>query len=95
MDGQYLGIAVLALTQAVTVFHQFLPPLTEVRRSDPANPSRVMDVRVGEGASVALTLGIGSILATMTKRHEPFTIACISAAGLVGIYEFTLRSNPA
>jgi hypothetical protein len=95
MNESVLGIAVLALTQAVTVFHQFLPPLTDVRRSDSSNPSQVMDVRIGEAASVALTLGIGSILSVMVKKHEPFTIAAISAAGLVAIYEYTLRSNPA
>lgn len=91
---EFLGISVLALTQAVTIYHQFLPPLTDIRKMSSDDRAGILDVRIGEVASATLTLGIGSILALMTKRREPMIISTVAAAGLIGIYEFVLRSEP-
>jgi hypothetical protein len=91
---EYLGISVLALTQAVTIYHQFLPPLTDIRKMSNDDRAGILDVRIGELASTALTLGIGAILSMMTGRREPMMISVVASVGLVGIYEFVLRSEP-
>lgn len=89
-DNSALGISVLALTQAITVYHQFLPPLTEIRKTDVTDTTGRNDVRIGEAASFTLTLGIGAILSTMSRSKEPFIISVISAVALIGIYEYVL-----
>lgn len=93
-DNPALGISVLALTQAITVYHQFLPPLTEIRKTDVNDQTGRMDVRIGEAAAFSLTLGIGAILGTMTRSKEPFIISLISAVALVGVYEYVLGVDP-
>lgn len=93
MDASLIGVSTLAITQSFTVFNAFLPPLTDVRRMSPANSSQVMDIRVGEIAAASLVIGIGGALCYMMKTHEPMTFAVLAAVGLIGIYEFALRTN--
>lgn len=96
MNPELVGITTLALTQAVTIFQQFLPPLTDVRKIDSdGDHTGLMDVRIGEAASAALVIGIGGVLSMMVKTHEPLMIAAIAAVGLVSIYEYVLRCDPA
>lgn len=87
---ELISLATLSLTQAVSVFHQFLPPLTEVKRFDKNNSIEVTDVRVGEFASVALAIGIGAVMSTLSGNYEPLVISVIASAGLVAIYEYAL-----
>jgi hypothetical protein len=94
MEPAMIGVATLSITQAVTVFHQFLPPLTDIRRTSLGDTAGVMDVRIGELASASLVVGIGGVLSWLMKSHEPLLLSVLAAAGLIGIYEFTLRSNP-
>jgi hypothetical protein len=93
VNSELTGITTLALTQAVTIFHQFLPPLTDVRKTSMDDVSGRLDVRIGEIASAALVVGVGAILAYMVKTKEPFVVSIITAIGLVGIYEYVLRCN--
>lgn len=93
-DSNVIGISVLALTQAVTIYHQFLPPLTEIRKTDRSDHTGVMDVRIGEAASAALTIGVGAILSSMTKQKQPLLISVIASLILVGIYEYVLGCDP-
>jgi hypothetical protein len=87
------GLAALALTQAITVFHQFLPPLVDVRHSTMGDRTAVLDIRVGEMASVALSLGLGMVISMLASSHLPFIISAIASAGLVAIYEYALRCD--
>lgn len=87
---ELVSLATLALTQSVAVFHQFLPPLTDVKRADKNNPVDRTDVRVGEFASVALTVGLGAVMSTLSGNYEPLVISVVAAAGLVAIYEYAL-----
>ena len=89
-----IGLSVLALTQAVTIYHQFLPPLTEIRKTDRSDRTGVLDVRIGEAASAALTIGIGAILSGMTRQKQPLMISVTAALILVGIYEYVLGCDP-
>ena len=88
---ELISLAMLALTQSVTVFHQFLPPLTEIKHYDKSNRMESSDVRLGEFASVALTVGIGAVMSTLSGTTEPLMISVIAAAGLVAIYEYALK----
>lgn len=93
MDSALIGVSTLAITQSFTIFNAFLPPLTDVRRMTIDNPNQVTDIRVGEIASASLVIGIGGALCYLMKRHEPMLFAVIAAAGLIGIYEFALRTD--
>lgn len=85
---------VMALTQGISIFTNFLPPLSEVRRNDPSvNPEFAADVRVGEMAAVGLTVGIGAVSAALSKSNTPIVIALVTAVGLILIYESTLRAD--
>jgi hypothetical protein len=95
VNPELVGITTLALTQSVTVFQQFLPPLTDVRKIDAGSDrSGMLDVRIGEIASAALVIGIGGVLSMMVRTHEPLLVATVAAIGLVGIYEYVLRCEP-
>lgn len=93
-DSSTIGVSVLALTQAVTIYHQFLPPLTEIRKTGKDDYTGRMDVRIGEAASAALTIGVGAILSGMTRQKQPLVISLVTAAILVGIYEYVLGCDP-
>jgi hypothetical protein len=87
---ELISLATLSLTQAISIFNQFLPPLTEVKRADKTNHSEATDVRVGEFASVALAVGIGAVMSTLTGNYQPLVVAVVASAGLVAIYEYAL-----
>lgn len=89
-----IGPTTLALTQAVGAFNAFLPHLSEIRKTDPnRDPSFAADVRMGEVAACALTVGVGAIATSMTGSSAPLVVAVIAAAGLVFMYESTLRAH--
>lgn len=89
---EMVGVVTLSLTQAVSVFNAFLPPLTEVRRSSMGDRTAVLDVRVGEIAASALVLGIGAVLSTLIGNRRPLLVSVAGAVGMMSVYEFTLRS---
>lgn len=87
-----VGPASLALGQGVGAFSMFLPRLSDVRKTDPATDhSMVADVRVGEIAAVALTVGVGAVITALTKDNTPIIVSLVVAVGLVVIYETALR----
>lgn len=94
MSESNVAINVLALTQAITVFNQFLPPVTDIRKTDPNNDTGRLDVRIGELAAASLTIAIGAILSVMTNQKQPLYVAIFAALFLVGVYEYVLRCDP-
>lgn len=89
-----VSTSILAMTQAIGTFTTFLPPLTEVRRKSMDSPSFVMDVRVGEIAAAGLTIGVGAMISSLTKTTTPTLVAAVTAAGMILLYEMTLRATP-
>lgn len=89
---ELVGVVTLSLTQAVSVFNAFLPPLTDVRRSSVSSRAALLDVRVGEIAASAMVLGIGAVLSTLVGNYRPLMVSIAGALGMIGVYEFTLRS---
>ena len=88
------GPALLAVTQSVTVFVAFLPPLSDVRKASMSDTEFVADVRLGEMASAALTVGIGATVGAMIGTGVPFAVSILSAIALVALYEYALRGKP-
>lgn len=88
------SMSILAMTQAIGTFTTFLPPLTEVRRKSIDTPSFALDVRVGELAAAGLTIGVGAMISSLTRTSTPTVIAAITAAGMITLYELTLRATP-
>lgn len=94
MDASVIGPATLSITQAISAFHSFLPPFSDIRKQHPDdNPSFAADVRMGEVASVSIALGIGVITSSLTGSPIPAYTALLISAILVTLYETTLRSN--
>jgi hypothetical protein len=83
------------MTQAIGAFSTFLPPLADVRKGSATDPEFAADVRVGELAAVALTLGVGVIVSGLTGSVAPTVVAALTGGGLVFLYESTLRSRSA
>ncbi len=94
VDPQAASAALLAMTQAIAAFTTFLPPLTEIRKGNAADPLFAGDVRVGELAAASLTIGVGAVVSGLTGSNAPIVVSIITAMGLVILYESTLRSDP-
>ena len=87
------GPASLTVSQSVSAFNGFLPKLTEIRRADPGDVAFAADVRLGEVASVAVTLGLGVIASSLTGSPVPTVTAGLMCLILVVIYESALRGD--
>lgn len=92
-NGADASVSLLAMTQAIGAFTTFLPPLTDVRKGSLSDPDFAADVRVGEVAASALTIGVGAIVSSLTGSPTPTIVAGITALGLVVLYESTLRNG--
>ena len=94
MAGSEVGVAILGATQGMSAFLSFMPKFSDIRKNDPvANPEFAADVRMGELAAVTITMGIGLIASSLTETPTPAFVAALTCAGLVILYEYTLRAN--
>lgn len=94
VDPHIIGPATLSMTQALTLFQNFLPRFAEVRLADPdKNPDVIRDVRMGELAAVLMTLGIGGMTSALTGSQVPAVIAFATCVGLVALYEYALSAR--
>lgn len=94
VDPSLIGPSTLAISQAVTAFNSFLPKLADIRKSHPTeDPAFAADVRMGEVAAVALTVGVGAVASSLTGSPVPTVVAVVVAVGLVLMYESTLRAD--
>ncbi len=94
MDANIIGPATLSIGQGLSTFNSFLPKLSEVRRASISdNPDMAADVRLGEVAAGAVTVGIGVIASGLTQSNIPVITAVIVTLLLVIIYESTLRAT--
>jgi hypothetical protein len=93
VDPAVIGPTTFAVTQAVSSFNAFLPSFRDISQADPNNAGFVRDVRLGEFAAVMLALGIGGMASALTGSPVPTTIAVLTSAGLVMLYEYALRNG--
>lgn len=88
-----VSAATIPMGNAIGAFNQFLPPLRDIRNADVTTDTAfVAEVRTGEVAAVALTVGVGAITSGLTKSNVPITVAIVVSVGLVIMYETTLRN---
>lgn len=88
------GPAMLGVTAGINTFATMLPKLTDIRKADPVNnPDVAADVRMGEVASVTLTMGIGVIASSLTRSSVPTFTALVMCTILVAVYESALRAD--
>jgi Na+/glutamate symporter len=89
-----MGVASLALGQAVGAFQTYLPKLQDVRKTDAnANPEFVADVRIGEIAAITVAVGTGAILSSLSKSPVPAVVAALVCGVMLCLYETTLQSD--
>jgi hypothetical protein len=93
VDPSVIGPATLSMTQALSLFSQFVPRFSEISAADPNDEATVRDVRMGELAAVLMTLGIGGMTSALTGSSVPAVIACTTCVGLVMLYEMALKST--
>lgn len=94
MDPSLLGPSTLAVSNGITAFNSFLPKLSEVRKADPqANPDIAADVRLGEVAAVAVTMGVSMIASSFTGSSAPVLTGAFVSLILVCVYESALRAD--
>lgn len=87
------GATMLGVTSGISSFTTFLPSLSEVRKASADDPQMVGDVRMGEVASITLTMGIGAISSALTRSALPTYVAFLVCLVLVILYETALRGN--
>jgi hypothetical protein len=87
------GPASLAAGQALSSFAVFLPRLTDVRKADPGDPGMHGDVRLGEVAACAVSIGIGVIASSLSGSPIPMYAAAFISVILIVVYEAALNGN--
>lgn len=92
-DANSTAVAITSLSQTFVAYTAFLPPLREVRRGSLDDPGIRGDVRLGEAAATALSLGIGFMLGQLTGSSLPLWTTVIVAGIVIGIYELALNGE--
>jgi hypothetical protein len=87
------GPASVAAGQALSSFGMFLPRLSDIRKADPGDPGMIGDVRLGEVAAVAVSLGVGMVASSLSKSPVPIYAGAFVSLILVCVYESALRGN--
>jgi hypothetical protein len=89
-----LGAATIGMSQGLSAFTTFLPKLSDVRKADyQTNPELVGDVRYGEVAASAITIGIGAIVSSLTGSPIPAFVSVLICVVLIVVYESALKGN--
>lgn len=93
VDAGASAAASIALGQTVGAYAFFLPPLREVRRAGAADSAMRGDVRMGQIAAAALSLGVATILANLTGSTMPVIATAVVALIIAFLYETALRGE--
>lgn len=92
-DAASVGIATLSITQGFAQFNVFLPKISEVRKAERGDDVAA-DVRVGELAAIAGTVGVGLIASTLSGSKLPVVVSVVVCLLMVTIYETVLAARP-
>lgn len=91
VNPEIIGPTTLAITQSVGLFQGLLPKFTDVKKGSPNDQEFCTDVRMGEIAATALTVGIGVIVSGLTGSPVPAFISVLMCAILIVMYERALN----
>jgi hypothetical protein len=92
-DPGIYGASILGVTQGFSAFVAFLPSLADIRKSSLADIDMAADVRMGEVAACAVTIGIGVVSSSLTGSPVPALTAVLVSFLLVFMYESTLKAE--
>lgn len=87
------GPASLAAGQTLSTFSTFLPRLSEVRKASREDTDIIGDVRLGEVAACAISIGIGVIASSLSGSPIPMYAAAFIAVILIVVYESALKGD--
>jgi hypothetical protein len=90
MNNAQIPTVCIAATTGVGVFVSLMPDLNDIRKASPDSPT-ASDLRYSECVASAIVFGLGVLVAYLLKSTIPFTIATITVAVLVAVYESTMR----
>lgn len=93
VDPIALSVATVAISTSMGAFYQMLPPISTVRKNSVNDPGFAADVRVGEIAAASIAVGVGAVTSSLAGSAVPIVTSLVMAAGLILLYESTLRSN--
>lgn len=83
---EMVGPASLSIGTATSAFMGFLPKFSDVRRADPDDAGMAKDIRLGIFAAVAVSVGTGVIVSSLSGSPVPTVTAAIMCAILVWCY---------
>lgn len=81
-----LGPSSIALGTATSAFMGFLPKFSEIRRADPNDEGMNKDILLGQIAAVAVSVGTGVIVSSLTGSPIPAFVAVLMCVILLGCY---------
>lgn len=87
-----MGVAAISLAQSFGFFQSYMPPISDVRKANPADTELVGDVRIGEVAALAGSFGVGLIVAWITRDPTPVYVSLIVCVLMIVVYEAALRA---
>lgn len=88
------GPATLAAGQTLSTFTTFLPRLSDVRKANRASDlDMVADVRMGEVAAAAISMGIGVVASSLSGSAIPMYAMAFVAIIVICVYEAALRGD--
>lgn len=87
------GPAALAAGQTLSSFSTFLPRLSDVRKAGVGDKDMIGDVRLGEVAACAISLGIGMIASSLSRSPIPMYASAFIAVILIVVYESALNGR--
>src|SRR5262245_21208192 len=85
-DAAVVTAAALSLTQSVGAYSFFLPRLADVRQASSNDPTMRGDVRMGQVAAAALSIGIGVIMSMLVESPLPAVVAVAVSFIIAMIY---------
>jgi len=92
-DPAVWGLATISMSMALTAATAFNPPLTEVRKRSREDTTFAGDVRLGELATLLVSVGVGTISSSISGSPVPAIIGIIVGLGLVALYESALQTE--
>lgn len=87
------GLATISMTMSLTASQAFIPTLAEVRKGSADNPVFAGDVRLGEVATLLVSVGSGIVASSISGSYVPAVVGIVVGLGLVALYESALQTE--
>ncbi len=92
-DPATLSVATVAITTSLGAFYQMMPPISEIRSKSDKDRHFAANVRVSEAMAAFIALSVGGTFSALTGGNVPVYMSALFAAGMIGFYEYTLRTS--